>query len=469
MNGAWNRTALLTGAALGLIVTVGASHGAWAQAPAAAPKTASPAQDAARTAFEALPEADRKALQDGLIWAGHYTGIADGTFGRQTFDAIAAYQQSVGKPATGILNPADRKALQETAQRARSQAGFIFIDDPRTGVRIGVPMKLLPNQDVNPNGGSRWQSADGAITLDTRIAAQGATLQSLYDRNVAIQTPGRVVTYKVLRPDFFVIAGETPTGKFYTRYASAAEGIRAFSIGYDKAFAPQVDRIVVAIANSFAPFLVSAPPYGGAGSVAPAPQTLPPPMVQGQASRLIGTGLAVGPRQVVTAAPLDACKDVRVLGLKPQQVRGKGAFALDFAEDLKAKPVALPEGGMAEGLPLLILAFADEGSSPSLMAVSGLATNATMLTAPLQPGASGAPVLDERRGLIGLVGPVSSDQRRIAGVMPSASYGIVPVSDIARAFPGLIRSGQESTAPKASAADLVASLKGALVPIACAP
>src|SRR3712207_7789826 len=41
---------------------------------------------------------------------------------------------------------------------------------------------------------------------------------------------GRNVTYKVLRPDFFVIAGETPTGKFYTRYSGGEAGIRGFSI-----------------------------------------------------------------------------------------------------------------------------------------------------------------------------------------------------------------------------------------------
>ena len=58
----------------------------------------------------------------------------------------------------------------------------------------------------------------------------------------------------MLRPDFFVVAGETAGGKFYTRYGSGPGGLRGFSIGYDKAVAPQFDRLVVAIANSFTPF-----------------------------------------------------------------------------------------------------------------------------------------------------------------------------------------------------------------------
>ncbi len=81
---------------------------------------------------------------------------------------------------------------------------------------------MLPKRDVNPNGGSRWQSPDGKITLDTRAFKDGETdLPALYERNLAIQSPGRQVAYKVLRPDFFVVSGETATGKFYTRYAAA--------------------------------------------------------------------------------------------------------------------------------------------------------------------------------------------------------------------------------------------------------
>lgn len=467
MNGAWSRKAFFTGAALALTLTLGNAPIAMAQAPA--PRTVSPAQDAARAAFEALPEEDRKALQDRLIWTGHYSGIADGAFGRQTFEAITAFQQSAGKPATGILSSTDQKALQGAAQRAKAQAGFTIIDDPKSGVRIGIPAKVVPKKDVNPNGGSRWQSADGAVTLDTRTAPAGATLQSLYDRNIAIQTPGRIVTYKVLRPDFFVIAGETPTGKFYTRYAANAESIRAFSVGYDKALAPQFDRMVVAIANSFTPFPAAEAPAAVASNPVPEPQAPSAPRPQTQGLRLIGTGLAVGPRQVVTAASLETCRDVRVLGLKPQQVRGKGVFVLDLAEDLKAKPVTMAGGGMTEGAPVLIAAFAEDSARPSLMAVSGLAMNATTLTAPLQPGASGAPVFDERGMLAGLVGPVSSDQRKIAGIAPSASYGIILAADLAKTTPGLLRSGQEPAAQKVSAADLIASVQGALVPITCAP
>ncbi|MGO4573797.1 peptidoglycan-binding protein [Microvirga sp. 2TAF3] len=435
--------------------------------------SADPALDAARAAFEALPEADRKAIQEGLIWSGDYSGVADGTFGRQTYDAIVSLQKNAKKSPTGVLSSVDRSALQASAQRAKDLAGFANVDDPRTGMRIGVPVKLLSKQSDNPSGGSRWQSADDKITLDTRLAPPEATLQSLYDRNVAIQTPGRVVTYKVLRPDFFVITGETPAGKFYTRYASGTAGIRAFSVGYDKSLAPQFDRIVVAIANSFVPFPATSAPAATAQANAPAPAASPaspaPQAAMGGGRALIGTGLAVGARQVLTTAPVDRCKDARVRDLTPQQIGGKGPFLLEFAQDLGAKPIALGNNPMTPGARVLIVAYADDGEGNRLTATAGLAEDRPTFTAPLQPGASGAPVLDMHHGLIGLVGPVSADGRKIAGIMPSARYAFVTTSELGKAFPGIGMKDTEPAAQVMSAADLVASMRQAVVPITCGP
>jgi peptidoglycan hydrolase-like protein with peptidoglycan-binding domain len=448
------------------ILTIADLPSAAAQTPAPAPQsTPGTSLDAARMAFEALPEADRKALQEGLIWTGDYNGTADGTFGRQTYDAIASHQQASKKPPNGILSPSERNDLQASMQRAKSLTGFMIIDDPKTGVRIGVPMRVLPKQDANPNGGSRWQSADGKVTLDTRTAPPDATLQSLYDRNVAVQTPGRVISYKLLRPDFFVIAGETPTGKFYTRYASGAPGLRGFSIGYDKALAPQLDRNVVAIANSFAPFPTPTVPATVSLNLPPRPQQ---PQSNSQGRKLIGTGLVVGPRQVVTAAPVDSCKDLRTLDLKPQQIKGKGPFLVELAEDLKVRPALIANSDMEEGSSLLVVAFSEEGSRYSLTATPGFGTR-NSLTAPLQPGASGAPVLDDHGIIVGLVGSVSSDQRKIAGILPTGSYPVVPASEIAKAIPGIVKNDGIPPMQKRSAADIVGTIRQALISITCGP
>ncbi|AWM88174.1 peptidoglycan-binding protein [Microvirga sp. 17 mud 1-3] len=450
------------------LASLGAGAGLPAKAqPAPAARTPDPAAtEAARGAFEALPEAERRAIQESLIWSGDYSGVADGTFGRQTFEAIAAFQRRAGRPATGIPSAADRTALQAGLKSAVSAAGFETLMDARTGVRIGVPSRLLVRQGDNPNGGSRWQSPDGKITLDTRVAPADATLASLYERNLAIKTPGRAVTYKVLRPDFFVIAGETPTGKFYTRYADGPGGIRAFSIGYDKSVAAQTDRLVVAIANSFVPFPESSPaaPAPTVAQSAPVPRAAP-----GGGSAPFGTGLAVGTRQVLTAAPVDRCKEVRVGDVKVQQVKGSGPFLLETVQDLNAKPAQLSTASSSDdGAPVLVLAFGNDGEGLRLNAVAGTRSGKAALAAPLQPGASGAPVFDGTGALTGFVGALPANPRKVAGIVPSTLYPVVPAPEAIKIFPSLAAGGARPAAPM-SAADLVSTMRASAVALACTP
>jgi len=86
--------------------------------------------DAARSAFEALAEADRSAVQDALIWTGDYSGVTDGNFGRQTFAAITAFQTRMQQPPNGVLAPQVRSALLSAAQRARGAAGLFSRGGP---------------------------------------------------------------------------------------------------------------------------------------------------------------------------------------------------------------------------------------------------------------------------------------------------------------------------------------------------
>lgn len=65
--------------------------------PAPAPGAlADPAFEAMRAGFEALPEADRKAVQDALVWTGDFNAVVSGAFGRRTFEALNAYAARTG-------------------------------------------------------------------------------------------------------------------------------------------------------------------------------------------------------------------------------------------------------------------------------------------------------------------------------------------------------------------------------------
>ena len=238
-----------------------------AQAPPAAPSADDAAMAAQSAAFMGMPEATRKAAQEALVWLGFYVGVNDGDFGKRTRDAILAFQASVKAPADGALSAPELKALLAAAQKARDAAGFQVVSDPKSGARIGAPRKLLSSR-----AGARLDFAANA----------DADLGALYAR-LSATTPARKIAYKVIKPDtFFVISGQDSATKFYTRFdknATANPPVRGFTFAYPASQSATLDRVAIAIANSFEPFPESAAaPAARAGTNAapPASSATPP-------------------------------------------------------------------------------------------------------------------------------------------------------------------------------------------------
>src|SRR6478672_7005919 len=127
---------------------------AQAQTAPAAPSADDAAMTSRKSAFLALPEATRKSAQEALAWLGFYVGVNDGEFGRGTHNAILAFQESAKAPSDGILSPPLLNALLAAAQKAKTAAGVKVVSDPKTGAKIGAPLKLL-----NARGGARLDFA----------------------------------------------------------------------------------------------------------------------------------------------------------------------------------------------------------------------------------------------------------------------------------------------------------------------
>ncbi len=468
---------LMRSAALGLALSAALSAGALAQAPVAAPN---PQLAAAQARFESLPEAERRAIQTDLIWTGHFNGAASGSYGPLTFRAINALKAATQGAPDGTLNPAERRALAQAAQAAQEAAGFRLLADEKTGIRIGIPAKVLPKRDVSPSG-SRWQSADGKITLDTSATPPGETLEAVFEKATAPtpNNPGRKITYKLLRPDFFVVTGETPTGKFYRRLAAGPSGLRGFSIGYDKALSGTVDKLVIAMAASFDPFPTGPMPAASAvasGTPASAGPSAPAtgPIAMARPTERHGVGLAVADRVVATAAvAVEGCRSLRVGG-RPARLRGaaEGGLVLLDVEGgpaFAAAPLGAPSA--TEGETLVLIAFGEDSGKRAAMALSGQGVRigpAAAVFAPLQPGQAGAPAFDRQGRLAGLVTANPSDKVLIAGVAPQRAYALADAAVLqsltARA--GLTMAAAPA-GPDLSTGAIVAKVSGAVLPIAC--
>lgn len=413
--------------------------------PPASTLATDPKLSAAQMAFEALPEAERKTIQSDLVWAGNFTGGNSGGFGPLTFRAINAFKSKSGAVTDGMLSVADRKALAAAARVAREQVGFQVATDARAGLRIGMPQAILPKRDVTPSGGSRWQSLDGRITLDTRSGQKGDTLQSLFDKATASTVPGRRITYKLLRPDFYVISGETASGKFYSRMATGPDGVRGFSVGYDKALAESFDPLVIAIANSLEAFPAAASPAPAQVASVPnpaaqarlpsAPAVVAPTDVVRVRDRH-GAGVVVAGGTVLTAASaVSGCRALKAGTLNARVKLGDDAVGLALleVEGIGAGSAARLAKTDLASLDDVVVIAAGEGGSRAMTAFPGTIAGPQQgaLFAPLQPGGAGSAIYDRQGGLAGLALANPAERYLVAGVVPPRAHPMAGTGAVA--------------------------------------
>ena len=476
---------LLRAAACGVFLSAGLVGAARAQAPR--PAAPDPAFEAAKRAFEALPEMERRALQDALVWTGNFNAVVSGAFGPATRAGIVAFAKGAGLPADGVLDDKGRDALKAAGAQVKARVGFAPTRDPRTGANLGLPLKILARRVDTPTG-SRWTAADNAVTLETFQAKESdGDLQAWYDQRKD-STPERKVTYKLLRPDFFVISGEIGKNTFYTRMARGAVNgagvLRGYTLAYP-ATAKGNDRVSIAVANAFDPFPGAAPAVGVAtaptagGTQTPTPPARPP----GQPSAppapratIVASAVAVGADRVVTA--LGKCDDPKV-GARPARiVRQDGTTGLMLleAQGLGARPLAPVAAPGGKGGVVVLYQAARSVAAGAAPVADAMAASGEILTggkgprvlAPLQEQAAGGAVFDRDGSFVALVG-AGKPLVRVAGVVPQTAWPLVEAPALAAFLAANGVAPQAATAvpkPK-NTADISAMARGALWPVVC--
>ena len=221
-----------------------------------------PAVQAPADTANAMAQTERLALQSDLAWVGEYNGAITGDVSDRMVNAIKEYQKAKGGKPTGVLNPQERSVLAETAHRKQDSVGWKLVTDGVTGARLGIPLKLVPQQSSDANG-TKWSSPTGTVQVVlTRRKEAGPTTAKLADQEKK-DPPGRTVDYTVVKPDFFVLSGLQGLKKFYLRGTFKGDEVRIMTILYDQAMENIVEPVVIAMSSAFTPF--------------PAPVGSPPP------------------------------------------------------------------------------------------------------------------------------------------------------------------------------------------------
>jgi peptidoglycan hydrolase-like protein with peptidoglycan-binding domain len=401
----------------------GAKPAATAKKPPPKPKP-----PAARAIYDAMPVADRIAIQSDLMWTGNYNGIADGDFKDSSIAAVKAWQRGRGGKDTGILSADERTALADAAKAKRDNVGWRVVTDTETGARLGLPGKLVP-QSGKAKTGSHWQSARGEVQVDTFRESAPATLAAVYEQQQ--KDPARRIGYRMLRPDAFVISGLQGLKKFYMRAQAKGDELRGFVIYYDQAMEGIVAPVVIAMSNTFAAFPATA-------QAGPAPKR--------RVEYATGIVVSAGGNILTDREAIDGCMVVVVNGfgnaerVADDAASGLALLRLYGVRDLKPLAIGSPREG--DGT---LVGIADpqlQAGNANVSAVRARAGAMGVIDPPPARGFAGAALIDSDGGFSGLA--VQKPAMLAAlGAGSGASLGIAPADAIRRflAAHGIAASG----------------------------
>ena len=132
--------------------------------------------------------------------------------------------------------------------------------DPATGIRIGLPTKMVPHARDAARG-TRWSSAHGEVQVETfRIADPNLKLSALFEQQKK-EPATRKVEYSVLRDDSFFISGLQGLKKFSVRAQMRNGEVRGFTMLFDQMMETIVAPVMVAMASAFSPFPERSAPF----------------------------------------------------------------------------------------------------------------------------------------------------------------------------------------------------------------
>jgi peptidoglycan hydrolase-like protein with peptidoglycan-binding domain len=332
----------------------------------------------------AMAQAARQAIQSDLAWAGHYNGAINGEVSERMVAAIKAFQKERGGKQTGVLNPQERGVLAEAAKKRQDNVGWKIVFDAGSGVRLGVPTKLVPQQ-ISDGSGVKWTSSTGTIQIQMARRKEAGTTTAKLAEQEKKEPAGRKIDYSVVKPDFFVLSGMQGLKKFYLRGQIRGDEVRILTILYDQAIEGTMEPVVIAMSSAFNPF------PNGAQAAGPPPRKT---VEYGTGIVVSEDGAILTDRQVV-----DGCLSIVVAGYgnadRTAEDKEHDLALLRIYGARGLKPLRLNTGAAKPAVELTGIADPqNQGGGSAVSAVKAQTGSDSSLTPAPALGFSGAPALD---------------------------------------------------------------------------
>ena len=248
------------------VMIVASAMAANAQSPKTKPKPAAttasrPALQTPADTANTLLQGERLSIQSDLAWAGQYNGAINGEVSDRMVAAIKTFQKDRGTKPTGVLNPQERVTLADAARKLQGNVGWKIVTDAGTGARLGVPLKLVPQQTVDA-AGAKWSSSTGTIQIQLARRKEASPTTAKLAELEKKEPAGRRIDYAAVKPDFFVLSGMQGLKKFYVRGTFKDSEVRILTILYDQATEGTMEPVVIAMSSAFNPFPTGAQASG---------------------------------------------------------------------------------------------------------------------------------------------------------------------------------------------------------------
>ncbi|WP_413867658.1 trypsin-like peptidase domain-containing protein [Albidovulum sp.] len=398
-----------------------------------------------------LSWSDRRFLQMALAMTGDYVGMLDGAWGRQSQEALEAHARR--EYDAGYVSALEVGGLVLAVIGEIDESGWKYTYFETVDLSLLTPDRRMSAPRTSGSGRFVDFNLLGGTLAYSLTIGDGPFTARLHEFTLG-EVAGRSAPYTVRKPKLLITSGETASGRlFYTRSDWRAGGWSTVMLSASGGDRPLVHMVAGSVRRGRTPPMavepdgelvrivratVAALEESERRGDVPLPDVRPPdpgassraaPDTGSRTAISSGSGFVVGPFGEVlsNAHVVSGCRAITVDG-QPANVRATNDdFDLALIDTgvrrheiaaFAAGPAALNSDVTVIGYPLSGVLGGVNVTRGAVSSLSGMGGDATrmQISAPVQPGNSGGPVIDQRGAVVGVV--VSKlDAQRMAETM----------------------------------------------------